>query len=139
MATKLLNLPAPVIDALRDRFLAAVGDAQAGFEDARADEDSLTGALGQELSRRPLMTVFDGMSMYALKTNWKKVRGRGPGAPENLYGLDGIFQLEVLDEFGNVIVKKGCPSKPRRSGRGRTRTSRSNAGSSTAPWAAELS
>ncbi len=81
MATKLLNLPAPVIDALRDRFLAAVGDAQAGFEDARADEDSLTGALGQELSRRPLMTVFDGMSMYALKTNWKKVRGRGPGAP----------------------------------------------------------
>lgn len=68
MATKPINLPISVIQALRDRYLAGVDDAQAGFEDARADEDSLTGALGQELSRRPLMTVFDGSSAYELKT-----------------------------------------------------------------------
>lgn len=105
----LLNLPDLVVAALRDRYLAAVADAQAGFASARGDEDALTGALGQELSRRPGLVVQVGSSEYFVKVDWSKPRGRGHNAPEKLYGTDGIFQLEVTDEHGRVIGKKGLP------------------------------
>lgn len=104
-----LGLPPLVIETLRDRYLAAVADAQAGFADARADEDALTGALGQELSRRPELFVTDGLDQYVMRVDWKKLRGRGHNAPERLYGPDGIFQLKVVDESGRVLVKKGLP------------------------------
>lgn len=32
-----------------------------------------------------------------------------PNAPERLYGADGLFQISVLDEFGNVLRSKGLP------------------------------
>lgn len=41
-----------------------------------------------------------------LKVEWQKLRGRGDNAPERLYGPDGILQLELFDEVGNVIARK---------------------------------
>jgi len=102
-------LPSEIVDALRDRYLAGVADAEAGFASARADEDSLTGALGQALSRRPEMKFSSGNADYAVKVDWVKLRGRGLNAPEKLYGPDGIFQIEIIDEWGQVIRRKALP------------------------------
>lgn len=43
-------LPTIVLDSLRDRYLAGVADAEAFFDLHRADEDSVTGALGQSIA-----------------------------------------------------------------------------------------
>lgn len=40
-----LNLPDPVVQALRGHYLAGVTNAQAGFACFRSSEDALTGAL----------------------------------------------------------------------------------------------
>lgn len=36
-----------------------------------------------------------------------KLRGRGKGAPEQLIGAGGIFQLEIFDRFGRRVLRKG--------------------------------
>jgi hypothetical protein len=102
-------LPDFVREAIRDRYLAGVADAEAGFEHGKADEDTLTGALGQAISTRaPVTQVLDGQT-YIWKIYYRKVRGRGPGAPEKRSGADGIFQIDVSDADGQVIRRKGLP------------------------------
>jgi hypothetical protein len=117
-----LNLPEPVVDALRDRYLAGVADAQAGFGHLRSSEDALTGALGWELSRRPEFVVPVGGAEYVVKVDFHKPRSGGLNSPERLYGTDGIFQLEVIDERGNVVGKKGLPFQAKTNWRGTNST-----------------
>jgi len=102
-------LPPTLLTILRDRYLAGVSDAEAAFDQHRADEDSLTGALGQSLVMREPLTFSDGADQYHVKIGYRKVRGRGPGAPEKTYGTDGFFQIEVTDSRGEVIRRKALP------------------------------
>lgn len=72
-----------------------------------ADEDSLTGALGQAMAM-PGEHFFDyGGNRASVKIGYMKLRGRGPNAPEKSFGSDGIFQIEVLDHSGNSLFMKG--------------------------------
>lgn len=98
-----------IFGALHDRYTAGVADAEAAFDQHRADEDSLTGALGQSLATtRPL--VFRGpLGVIAVDITYRKLRGRGRNAPEKIFGADGIFQLEVRGHDGNMIRRKGLP------------------------------
>lgn len=99
-------LPPLMFDRIRDRYLAGVADAEAFFSQSAADEDSLTGALGQAIATRPMIFKgTDGDVLVAIE--YLKIRGRGAGAPEATLGADGIFQIRVLDAAGSPIREKG--------------------------------
>lgn len=102
-------LPQEAIRALRDRYITAVSDAEYTYDMHCADEDSLTGALGQSLAipRNQVFTV--GHKTYSISIGYTKLRGRGKNAPEKIFGSDGIFQIEVKDDQGVVIRSKGLP------------------------------
>jgi hypothetical protein len=100
-------LPSVLISHIRDHFFARVGQAQAGYRFSRADEDSLTGALGQSLLTVDPVVVDVAGRQYLWMTTYQKVRGRGMGAPEKEYGADGIFELQVTDSVKGVTRKKG--------------------------------
>jgi hypothetical protein len=97
MAIK-LYIPDEVRDAIAAHIENAVERACDGFESAEADEDTLTGHLGGLLRIRQ-QTV--NVPQAELPGDWKwsinyyKFGGRGKGAPESLFGADGIFEIEV--------------------------------------------
>jgi hypothetical protein len=102
-------VPPLVKEIIRDRFVVGVADAEAGFEYSKADEDALTGALGHSISSRQPIQVRVGRQTYQVRTYYKKVRGRGPGAPERTTGSDGIFQIEVIGPNQVPVWTKGLP------------------------------
>ena len=103
----LRSLPASIFLALRDRLYAGVTNAEIRFPYNAADEDALTGALGHSLTEpvRVFLQTADGVFQWQMISH--KLRGRGRGAPEKRIGADGIFQLEVRDETGAILVRKG--------------------------------
>lgn len=111
-------LPQKLIDILHDRYVAGVAEAEFAFNQHVADEDSLTGALGQAIAiREPF--IFDGSAgTYAVAISYQKLRGRGPGAPEKKLGSDGIFQISVTDSDGRIIRRKGLPFQAKTNWRG---------------------
>lgn len=109
MKHPLFNLPPAVIQQLRDQYRNGVRYAQRGFSSAAADEDSLTGALGQEFARLDDINVVVGDRQYDVHIDWTKLRGRGRGAPEKPYGADGVFQIEVWDALRKSVQRKGLP------------------------------
>ena len=112
-------LPPSLVDLLRDRYLAGVADAEAAFNQHVADEDSLTGALGQALAMREPI-IFNGPGgTYAVRVSYRKLRGRGPGALEKTLGSDGIFQIEVANDLGGVVRSKGLPFQAKTNWRGK--------------------
>lgn len=102
-------LPPEVLDRIRDRYITGVSDAVANFGQSSADEDALTGALGQAIATTIPLKVPTPAGIVAVKVSYRKIRGRGHGAPEKRYGSDGIFQLEVIDDSGRVLRRKGLP------------------------------
>jgi hypothetical protein len=102
-----LLLPDGLKVLIRDRYLAGVSDAQSKYPFSAADEDSLTGALGNTISMPHAVVFGDGQRQYSYQVSYRKIRGRGPGAPEKQLGADGIFQIEVTDERGRQT--KGLP------------------------------
>lgn len=102
-------LPEEVLTRIRDRYVTGVADAEAGFNYNDADEDSLTGALGQAISTSNVIRQRVGKDRYEWKIYSRKIRGRGPRAPEKPLGADGIFQIEILDAHGHVVRRKGLP------------------------------
>jgi len=113
-------LPDSVIAALRDRYVAGVANAEAQFEAGVADEDALTGALGQAIAMPQPYVFRTDAGVYSVKISWKKIRGRGLNAPERLYGSDGIFQISVYDETGQTLRTKGLPFQSKTNWRGKS-------------------
>jgi hypothetical protein len=74
-----------------------------------ADEDCLTGALGQALATPKGLSFSSGNKNALVKISHTKLRGRGKGAPEKIFGSDGVFQIEVLDNCGRPLFSKGLP------------------------------
>lgn len=102
-----LLLPNGLKSLIRDRYLAGVSDAQMKYPFSAGDEDSLTGALGSNISMPSQMIFSEGQRRFSYQISYHKIRGRGPGAPEKRLGADGIFQIEVNDERGKR--RKGLP------------------------------
>jgi hypothetical protein len=102
-------LPETLLNLIRDRYLAGVADAEAAFDQSQADEDAVTGALGQAIAMRYPITFSDGQQIYRLSIDYKKLRGRGANAPEKRFGSDGIFQISVTTADGVVVRRKGLP------------------------------
>jgi hypothetical protein len=85
-----------------------------------ADEDSVTGSLGNDLVEPVPITIQVDGQIYLWSTTYYKIRGRGPNAPERELGADGIFQFEVFDQrVERMLVRKGLlfQSKLRWTGR----------------------
>jgi len=108
MKTKKIEnyLPIEVIKIIRDYFEEKVSNAEKTFEYHDEDEDSITGALGQELITKEPISYQNRAKSYSLNISSRKIRGRGKNAPERLTGADGIFKIIIL-EGDNVIFKKG--------------------------------
>jgi len=97
-----------VIRTLQKHFYAGVKHAEVRFKYHAADEDSVTGALGNDLVEPEPITIQVDGQIYLWSTTYYKIRGRGPNAPEGELGADGIFQFEVFDQrFKRMLVRKG--------------------------------
>lgn len=101
-------LPELVVMTLQKHFYAGVKHAEVRFQYHAADEDSVTGALANDLLEPEPMKIQVGGQVYLWTTTYYKIRGRGKDAPEGELGSDGIFQFEVYDErIGRMLVRKG--------------------------------
>ncbi|MBQ0946608.1 hypothetical protein KAK07_25000 [Ideonella sp. 4Y16] len=115
-------LPSEVINLLRDRYSAGVANAEAFFDQHRADEDSVTGALGQALAVVDPIRYVSAGQQFEIRVGYRKIRGRGPGAPERSYGSDGIFQISIHDEAGNVALEKGLAFQSKMNWKGKNQS-----------------
>lgn len=112
-------IPSSVLDIIRGHYALGVANAEAFYEQHSADEDSITGALGQALARAEPIRYQQGFDEFQISVTYKKIRGRGRGAPERIYGADGIFQLSVKDKDGRVALIKGLPFQSKKGWTGR--------------------
>lgn len=115
-------LPQPILDTLREHYYAGVTAAEIGFEHNAADEDSVTGALGQALLTRGIRIVEIGDTRFGWRVTHYKIGGRGKGAPEKKLGADGVFQLEVFNEEGQVLRRKALLFQAKKRWRGTDRS-----------------
>jgi hypothetical protein len=60
-----------------------------------------------------------GPEVFIWSTVYYKLRGRGAHAPEKQLGADGIFQLEVLDQEKQLVLRKGLLFQSKIEWRGR--------------------
>jgi len=100
-------LPQTVLNTIRDRYYSGVTAAENGYKYNRADEDAVTGALGQALLSEPTLVTDRFGRSFTYSMYHTKIRGRGRGAPEKNIGADGIFQIEIHDENGKLLRRKG--------------------------------
>lgn len=111
-------IPTAVAGKIQDHLRVSCDIAEQGWEQASADEDTVTGALGERL-RLPWQLVEDeDGNRWRWSVTYKKFRGRGPGADENTIGADGIFQVEVEDSETKVMESKGILFQAKRTGSG---------------------
>jgi len=106
-------LPNSLLDEIGAQYRLATSEALAAYETQKADEDGLTGALGLALLKVKGGRTVDGVQ-YAWHTRSWRVRGRGPHAPEQRYGADAFFELEVTDADGTVLRSKILPMQAKK-------------------------
>jgi hypothetical protein len=114
-------LPPQLLQSLRDRYLAGVADAEFFYSQNSADEDAVTGALGQALAMRDPVIFSNGRQQYQLQVSYRKVRGRGPNAAEKRFGIDGVFQIRITDQYDEVVRQKALPFQAKMNWRGKNK------------------
>jgi len=87
-------LPDEIKQEIAAHIQRAICHAEAGWDAAHDEEDTLTGELGGAL-RTDGFVKCESDSSWSYKLSYKKLRGRGPHAPEKVTGADGLFQIEV--------------------------------------------
>jgi hypothetical protein len=86
------SLPPIVLNLIRDRYLAGVATAQAQYQNAAGDEDSLSGALGALISTsEPVHFLFGSSLDIEVQIDFRKLRGRGQNAPRRGSGRTESF------------------------------------------------
>jgi hypothetical protein len=95
---ELLSYP-QLQEVLADQYRHGIRSAQRNYLDSAADEDAVTGALGQALTNEGTLFI-DGVGRVRWETRYKKFRGRGGGAGEKRLGGDGVFEIRLHDEVG---------------------------------------
>ena len=112
-------LPDEVIDAIKDHLSTRAAEVQgAVWESASQEEDSLTGDFFGSLRTSKRSEMVEGRE-YRWSVTYKKLRGRGPGAPEKKTGTDGIFEVEVEDTNVGVIHRKALPFQAKKNWTGK--------------------
>lgn len=115
------SLPSIVLEFIRYKYVTGVADAEAQYENAAGDEDSLTGALGALISTVGSRYFLVGpATQIEVKIDFRKLRGRGHDAPEKRFGPDGIFQLQISAN-GVPSFRKGLPFQAKKNWKGRSR------------------
>lgn len=112
------KLPRIVLEKMKEQYRRVQPIDPEDFEDLGADEDSLTGALGKTMRRE--LTGREGKIHWS--TRVKKLRGRGPGAPENRFGADFIIEIEVKEKGGDIVWRKGLLGQSKKLWTGRDST-----------------
>jgi hypothetical protein len=116
--TPLASLPTLVRDFIEDRYLAGTANAEAQYQNAAGDEDTLTGALGALIATSQPVSFRFGLIEIVVQISYRKLRGRGKDAPEKRFGADGIFQLQVTWP-GRSTFQKGLPFQSKKNWKGR--------------------
>lgn len=111
-------LPPHVIEEIRAHYALGIANAEAFYDEHSADEDAVTGALGQALARAEPFLIQKKFDEYLIHISYRKIRGRGPNAPERLLGIDGIFQLSVKNIEGDIAAVKGLPFQSKKNWKG---------------------
>lgn len=114
-------LPEFVFNSIRDRYLAGIADAEALFDLHSADEDVVSGALGQALAMKAPVFFQTVHGLISVNISYRKIRGRGPNAPERIYGADGLFQISIKDQADRTIRSKGLPFQSKMRWRGKNK------------------
>jgi len=98
-------------DEVKTAITAHIRDAEAravdAYESGVEDEDVLTGQLGAYLrigTQRVAVSNSEIGGEWTWSIDYRKFRGRGPGATEKILGADGIFELR-LHGIGRGIKK----------------------------------
>ncbi len=113
-------IPESVAEAIGRHYRAAVRRAEDAYTSSMEDEDSVTGALGQAMTRKSGSVIVSG-TRYQWRTTYRKFRGRGAGATEKQTGADGIFEIEVQDAAGDIIGRKAVLFQAKKEWQGRDR------------------
>ncbi len=100
-------LPGLVVRTLRKHSYAGVKEAEVRFRYHRADEDAVTGALGERLIKPEPIAIQVGPRAYLCARPLTSCVGAVPMPPRRNSAPTAIFQLEVLDLNGKFIVRKG--------------------------------
>ncbi|HSD29560.1 MAG TPA: hypothetical protein VLL75_19815 [Vicinamibacteria bacterium] len=82
---------------LADHYRAGVAAAVRGFTEAAGDGEATTAALGRALLGQGELALADGR-IVRWTTRYRRLRGRGGGAPEKNLGAEGLFEIEMEDE-----------------------------------------
>jgi hypothetical protein len=96
-------LPKSVLDEIREHLRQADDNAQESWSSANQDEDSVTGDFFGAMRRT--MRPSENDRAWRWKITYTKLRGRGPKAPENIVGADGIIQAEIVKN--GIVYTKG--------------------------------
>ncbi len=104
-----LFIPDEVKDSISSHLYASTAKAIGGYLSGNEDEDTLTGDLGASLRiSSQKVDVPAGQEVsgpWTWSITYYKFRGRGNKATENLLGADGIFELSVNWNVGNIEKK----------------------------------
>jgi hypothetical protein len=96
-------LPPEILAAIASQYRRAGTAAVRNYETQKADEDSLTGALGASLAMVEGEAAAHGVR-YTWRTLSWKVRGRGPGAPESINGADAFLTFDGRLRLRDTVV-----------------------------------
>lgn len=102
-------------DILASQYRSAIARAEQGYRHHVADEDAVTGGLGEAMRASGSVRLSDG-STVTWKTAYSKLRGRGRNAPEKRLGADGVFEIELQDADG-TMSRKSVAFQAKKNGR----------------------
>lgn len=101
-------VPKGLLRRIKTHFDEKIQEAVKSYRFNDADEDSLTGAMGQALSTPEMIVSVVNGSIYSFAVESHKILGKGPSTPEKRTGADGIFQISVMEGM-KVVFEKGLP------------------------------
>jgi hypothetical protein len=101
---------------LAQHYRQGVAAAVATYPQHRADEDTVTGALGQALAGRGTIRLPGGEEFDWI-TSYQRFRSAPGDAPEPRLGGDGIFEIQVIESTG-VITRKSLTFQAKNNTRG---------------------
>lgn len=94
-----------IVEGIRNKCKESTFDS---WESSRTEEEGLTGDFWGGIRRipkglKPRRNDWEWDIRYQHKT----FRGKGANSPESVTGSDGIFEITVYNELGNIIFQKG--------------------------------
>jgi hypothetical protein len=115
MATIKELIPQGLFTEIGEHLLEKSREAETGWPDGAADEDTLTGDFFGYL-RMKETDWRSGNDRWKWNSRYEKFSGRGKGAYEKHRGADLIFQIEITDQGSNAAFRKGMLIQAKKGG-----------------------